>query len=93
MRTVGQEGQNLRVFIPQREPLADVRVQLFREVFRRSEGSSTARPNPPMTGFEKVQRQLLFTSKMLIERGIREAALLGNVADAGRSQPAVAEKL
>ena len=31
------------------------------------------------------------TNEMLIERGIREAALFGNVADAGRCQTAFAE--
>jgi hypothetical protein len=46
-----------------------------------------------VTGFEQIQRQLFFTNKMLIERGIREAAFFGNVADAGRSQPTVAEEL
>jgi len=46
-----------------------------------------------MAGFEKIQRQLFFTNEMLIERGICEAALFGNVADAGRSQAAFAEEL
>src|SRR2546429_7664567 len=83
----------LPILIPQCEPSASVRVQLALEVVPRGKGGSAASPHSSVTGFEQMQRQLFFTNEMLIKRGIREAALLGNVTDAGRSQAAFAKEL
>ena len=52
-----------------------------------------AAPHPAVTGLEQVQRQLVLTGEMLVERRIRVAALLGDVANAGGSQPSRAEQL
>src|SRR5215475_1296365 len=46
-----------------------------------------------MTGFEQMLGELLFAGKMLVERRVRIAALVGNIADARDRQAAFAEKL
>jgi hypothetical protein len=51
------------------------------------------RPETPMAGFEEIQRQLLFAGEVLVQGRIGVAALLGDVANAGAVEPALAEQL
>jgi len=46
-----------------------------------------------MAGFEEIQRQLLFAGEVLVPGRIGVAALLGDVANAGAVEPALAEQL
>jgi len=92
-RAVRQERHRFGILVHQFEDLSDVALQLRLEGFRRDDGGMAFRPETPMAGFEEIQRQLLFAGEVLVPGRIGVAALLGDVANAGAVEPALAEQL
>src|SRR6516225_6836421 len=75
------------------EDLADVPLQLRLEARRFFDGGMTFRPQTPMARLEQIQRHLLFAREMLVQRRIRVAALVGDVANARAGETVLAEQL
>src|SRR5215475_11341779 len=75
------------------EDLADVPIQLRLEARRFFDGGMTSRPQAPMARLEQIQRHFLFAREMLVQRRIRVAALVGDVANARAGETVLAEQL